>query len=175
VIAPCGFYVGVGSKHPGDQINATKRSRPSSWWRLETKVGAPRERRIGGASAVPALQGCAIDGMADCASALDDRPPHFRLAFSRRASTTRWTAAVPPSRCVRSRSDTDLYRAGVVKLEIISGASVRVACPPRTRDGDRRYAWRRAVKSSKARSAKAGAINETPKGARFCENPQETQ
>ena len=67
---------------------------------------------------VRALQECAIDGMADRASALDDRLYHFRLATSRQASTTRWTAAVPPSRYVRSQRDTDLDRAVVVKLEI---------------------------------------------------------
>lgn len=61
----------------------------------------------------------AIDGVADRASAPDGRLYHFRLASSRQASTTRWTAAAPPSRCVRSRRDTDLYRADVVKLEII--------------------------------------------------------
>ena len=79
-------------------------------------------RRFGGAICVHALQGCAIDGMADRASALDDRLYHFRLAASRQASTTRWTAVVPPSRCVRFRRDTDLYRADVVKLEMISCA-----------------------------------------------------
>ena len=74
---------------------------------------------LGKSSAVRALQRRAIDGVADRVSAPDGRLYHFRLASSRQASTTRWTAAAPPSRCVRSRRDTDLYRADVVKLEII--------------------------------------------------------
>jgi hypothetical protein len=124
---------------------------------------------------VPALQGCAIDGMADCAAALDDRPPHFRLAFSRRTSTIRWTAAVPPSRCVRSRSDTDLYRADVVKLEIISCASMRVARPPELETATGTMC--RDVLSNRAMRARQRRERSTKsrRGARFCENPQEHQ
>jgi len=85
--------------------------------------------------AVRELQECAIDGMADRASAPDDRLYQFRLAFSRQASTTRWTAAVPPSRCVRSRRDTGLHRTDVVKLEMISRASVCVGCAHRSQAG----------------------------------------
>src|SRR3954447_2099810 len=91
-----------------------------------------------------ALQGRAIEGVANCASALDERLYDLRLAFSRQASTTRWTAAAPPSRCVRSRRDTDLYRADVVKLEMISYAKVCGGCRHRSPDGGsriRRARW----------------------------------
>jgi hypothetical protein len=61
--------------HDEDNRNAgrflPRRSRPSSWWRYEAEAEAPWMRRAWVDSGVrsDALQGSAIDGMADCASA----------------------------------------------------------------------------------------------------------
>jgi len=92
--------------------------------------------------------------------------PYRRRHFSAQARRPHRTAR---REALRHAIDKDgAIRRGLTAVEPVCGG----ICPRSSgEDQPDCEAWNRAARSSSARSAKAGAINETPKGSRSLRNP----